>query len=448
MQRSAFNILGREASMNSRTRRGFLRQAGLGMAGAAAVAAPGPTLQALGAGRRLVFGLVGCGGRGRTVAGELAAQDAKAAYVCDPDQGRREQARRQFGADRAVADLRRVLDDKSVDAVVIATPDHWHAPAAILACDAGKHVYVEKPCCHNIREGRLMIEAARRNHRIVQVGTQSRSTPVIQEAIKLLREGALGEVLVAKAWNSQRRGNIGHRKPSQPPAGFDYDLWVGPAEWVPFQANRCHYAWHWWYNFGTGDAGNDGVHELDIARWGLGVETHPSLVTGHGLKMFFDDDQQFPDTQYVTFEYPGDGKIGHRRLLIYEQRIWSPYVQEGHENGNAFYGTEGMLILGKENGWQFFGPRNKLVAEQKGQQSTAHHVRDFIDAIRSDRQPNADIATGHLSTSLSHLANILARVGRRLRFDPQSEQLPDDQEAGALVRRTYRPGHWAVPKGV
>lgn len=433
--------------MNAHSRRKFMKQAGLGMAGATALAAAGHSLRASGAGPRLLVGLIGCGGRGRTVAAELAGQDAKIVYVCDPDQHRLDQARESFDAEHAVADLRRVLDDKSVEAVVIATPDHWHAPATILACDAGKHVYVEKPCSHNIREGRLMVEAARRNHRVVQLGTQSRSTPVIQEAIEMIRQGAIGDVLVAKAWNSQRRRNIGHGKPAEPPAGLDYDTWVGPAAWTPYRTNCDHYGWRWFFNFGTGDAGNDGIHELDIARWGLGAQTHPSLVTGHGLKMFFDDDQQFPDTQHVAMEYPGDGKIGQKRLLIFEHRIWTPYVQEGHENGNAFYGTEGMLILGKENGWQLFGPRNKLIAEKKGKQSTTHHVRDFIDAIKSARRPNADVAVGHLSTSLAHLANILARVGRRLEFDPQREQILGDEEANALVGRTYRRDHWGVPKG-
>ena len=433
--------------MNSHTRRKFMKQAGLGMAGATVLAAAGPSSRAFGAGERLVVGLIGCGGRGRSVAGELAGQNAKVACVCDPDGGRLSQARRQFRADRAVTDLRRVLDDKSIDAVVVATPDHWHAPATILACDAGKHVYVEKPCSHNIREGRLMVEAARRNKRVVQIGTQSRSTPVIQKAIRMIREGAIGEVLVAKAWNSQRRRNIGHAEPSEPPAGLDYDTWVGPAAWVPYRATCDHYGWRWNFNFGTGDAGNDGIHELDVARWGLGVDTHPSLVTGHGLKMFFDDDQQFPDTQYVAMEYPGDGRIGQKRLLVFEHRIWTPYVQEGYENGNAFYGTEGMLILGKEKGWQLFGPRNKLLAEEKGKLSTTHHASDFIDAIKSDRRPNADIAIGHLSTSLAHLANILARVGRRLELDPKKEQVLGDPEANSLVGRVYRQGHWAVPKG-
>ena len=433
--------------MKTQTRRTFLKRAGLGTAGATALAWSAPACVAAGAAERVVVGVLGLS-RGRSLAGALAGHNARIAYVCDPDEARANAARKTTGAEHAVADMRRILDDKSVDAVAVATPDHWHAPAAILACEAGKHVYVEKPCAHNIREGRLMIETARRTNRVVQVGTQSRSTAMIRRAVELLREGAIGRVLVAKAWNSQRRGNIGHAEPSEPPAGFDYDLWVGPAPMRPFRKTCHHYTWHWWYDFGTGDAGNDGVHDLDIARWGLGDPGHPSSVAGHGSKMFFDDDQQFPDTQYVTFEYTGDGKPGSRRLLIYEHRIWSPYRQEALENGNAFYGTDGMLILGKGSGWKLYGPRNKLIKEESGTFDLGAHMADFLDAVRSGRRPNADVEIGHHSATLAHLANILARTGRgHLKFDPKTEQITGDAEAGALVKRTYREGHWAVPKG-
>ncbi|MFZ5832534.1 MAG: Gfo/Idh/MocA family protein, partial [Planctomycetota bacterium] len=346
-----------------------------------------------------------------------------------------------------VSDMRRVLDDSTVDAVLIATPDHWHAPAALLACAAGKHVYVEKPCSHNIREGQMMIDAARRADRVMQVGSQSRSTTMIRNAIDLVRGGAIGKLLVAKAWNSQLRKDIGHEKPSQPPPGFDYDLWVGPAPMRPFQSNCHHYTWHWWFDFGTGDAGNDGVHEIDIALWALGAASHPLRVSGHGSKLAFDDDQQFPDTQYVTFEFPfGEGE---RRLLVYEQRIWSPYVQEGMENGNAFYGTEGYLILSKHEGWRLFGKKNELLKEEKGEYSVPQHAADFIDAIRTGRRPSADIEIGHRCATLCHMANILARTGRgSLDFDAKSEAFVGAPEANALLKRTYREGHWAVPRGV
>jgi predicted dehydrogenase len=307
-------------------------------------------------------------------------------------------------------------------------------------------VYVEKPCAHNIREGRLMIEAARRNKRVVQVGTQSRSTEHVAQAMEKLRNGAIGDILVAKAWNSQLRRNIGKLRPTDPPAELDYDLWVGPAPMRPYQANLLHASWRWWYEFGCGDMGNDGVHDLDIARWGLGAETHPTKVAALGGKYFFDDDQQFPDTQYVLFEYASDGS--RKKQLIFEQRIWSPYVQEGHENGNAFYGTKGMMILGKHNGWQIFGPRNEPGEKMASDlQPTLHH-RNFLDCVRDGKHPHADIQIGHLSAALCHLGNIATRFGRTLQFDPKTEQILDDAEAARLVRRTYRENHWAVPKGV
>jgi predicted dehydrogenase len=277
------------------------------------------------------------------------------------------------------------------------------------------------------------------------VGTQSRSTEHVRAAVQQLREGVIGEVLVAKAWNSQKRSNIGKGKPGKPPAGFDYDVWVGPAPMVPFQANRHHYTWHWWYAFGTGDMGNDGVHDIDIARWGLGVDTHPTHVSGIGGKYFFDDDQQFPDTEYVVFEYPGEGKVGQRRQLIYEHRIWSPYHQEGHENGNAFYGTKGVMILGKKDGWQVTFAGNKPGPSMKGTFDLSAHHANFAECVRTGKTPNADIAIGHLSSSLCHLGNLACRVGRNLTFDPAAEQVRGDDEANALVGRKYREGHWAVP---
>jgi predicted dehydrogenase len=380
-----------------------------------------------------------------------AQKDVEFAYVCDVDADRMAKAAKEVEtisgkAPKSVKDLRRILEDKSVDAVVIATPDHWHAPATILACDAGKHVYVEKPCCHNIREGRLMIEAARRHQRVVQTGTQSRSTEHVMKAMELLRNGAIGEVLVSKAWNSQLRGNIGHTQPSAPPPNLDFDMWLGPAPMVPYQSNLLPGIWRWWYAFGTGDMGNDGVHDLDIARWGLGVETHPSTIAALGGKYFFDDDQQFPDTQYVAFEYRGDGQ--RKKQLIFEQRIWSPYVQEGYENGNAFYGTKGMLVLGKSGGWQMFGPRNEPREKMTGKPDGPAHHRNFLDCLKNDKRPNADVEIGHLSAALCHLGNIATRVGRTLHFNPKTEQIEGDEETNRLVRRTYRDGHWAVPTGV
>lgn len=438
----------------STDRREFLKQTATGAAavGAAALAA---TARAAGANEKLTVALIGPGGMGTNHLNLLGKNPAvDLAWVCDVDQERLEKAASlatelSGRTPQKTKDLREVLDDKAVDAVWIAMPDHWHAPATILACNAGKHVYVEKPCSHNIREGRLMIEAARRNNRVVQVGTQSRSTPGIQQAMQKLKDGVIGTVLVSKAWNSQRRGSIGKTQPSDPPATLDFDLWVGPAPMVPYRSNLLPSIWRWWYDFGAGDMGNDGVHEIDIAQWGLGVTSHPTKVVALGDKLYFDDDQQFPDTQYVAFEWAADDKVGQRRQLIFEQRIWTPYVQEGWENGDAFYGTEGMMVFGKRGGYRITGPRNKLIEEGTfaGPDLAAHHA-NFLECIRSGARPNADIEVNHLSTTLCHLGNIATRTQTALAFDPASEKITNSTEADALVRRQYREGHWAVPAGV
>ena len=401
---------------------------------------------------RLPVAVIGPGGMGMAHTNQLASnKSVRVAYVCDVDEQRAARAADAVTkgsglAPKVVKDMRQVLDDKEIKAVWIATPDHWHAPAAILAANAGKHVYVEKPCSHNMREGRLMIEAARRNKVVMQVGTQSRSTAHVIKAMDKLKSGAIGEILVAKAWNSQRRGTIGKQKPTDPPKHLDYDTWVGPATFVPYQSNFLHGVWRWWHHFGCGDIGNDGVHDIDIARWGLGVETHPTRIAALGGKCYFDDDQQWPDTQYIAFEYSAAAKSGMPKQLIFEQRIWSPYVQEGYENGDAYYGTEGMMIFGKIGSYKLYGPRNKLIEESTGggPDLGAHHA-NFLVCIKTGARPNADIEINYLSTALCHLGNIATRVDRVIHFDPVKEQITGDESAASLLKRDYR-DHWGTPK--
>jgi predicted dehydrogenase len=431
-------------------RREFLQASAAGVAAAAALSSA--SSQAASANDKLVVGLIGCGNRGIHDAGLFKSMpNVELAYVCDVDESRRGNAVTKLGVEsrRAVSDMRKILDDKTVDAVVIATPDHWHSPAAILAVNAGKHVYVEKPISHNIREGRLLVDAAERNKRLVQHGTQVRSTSTMIEAVKLLREGIIGDVLVAKCWNIQRRRAIGHEKPSTPPTGLDYDTWVGPAQLIAYQKNRCHDGWHWWYDFGTGDMGNDGVHDVEYARWGLGVETHPTKTSAIGGKFFFDDDQQFPDTQQVAFEYPGDGKPRNRRMLIFEMRLWSTNYPHNTDSGAEFYGTKGQMYLSRRGKLEVRGDRNAPVevSVELKQQDDAAHVANLCDCIRSGKKPNADPMVGHLTSSLCHLGNIASRLGRSLMFDPKAERFVDDKEANALVSRTYR-DHWGTPRGV
>ena len=432
--------------MPDKDRRTFLKTTALG-AGTATLATALNVDRVHGANERIRIALIGSGGRGSLVARDFARLDGvEIAVVCDPDSGRAANAVKQLSNQpKPLNDFRAALDDKSIDAVIVATPDHWHAPAAIMAANAGKHVYVEKPCSHNLREGRMLVAAARRNESVVQHGTQSRSNPLISHAIRLLNDGVIGKVLTAKAWNVQRRGEIGHAEPSDPPSGLDYDMWVGPAPMVPFQANRLHYDWHWWYAFGTGDMGNDGVHELDIARWGLGVESHPSQVAALGAKLAFDDDQQFPDTQYAVFDYPATDNQSEQRQLIFEMRLWSRYGLEGVDNGNAFYGTEGWMLLSKRGIMKVFDERNRAKNVPQDLPKLSGHFQNFVDAIRGDESLRAEIEVGHRSASLCHLGNLAARLGESIRFDPKREIIDDNERANQLLGRKYRDKHWAVP---
>ncbi|MFO0878952.1 MAG: Gfo/Idh/MocA family oxidoreductase [Gemmataceae bacterium] len=418
--------------MHTPTRRTFLVSA--------ATALPLFTTSAIKAApsERLNLCIVGVRGRGRGVAlGFARLKEACISHVCDVNAPLMAPFAKavdevQKTTPKMVQDLRKVLEDPSVDGLIVATPDHWHALATIWGCQAGKHVYVEKPVSHNIFEGRQMVAASRHHKRIVQTGTQSRSVPHMIQAIEYIRSGKLGKIHQAKAWNSQLRRRVAAAKDAPVPAGLDWDIWQGPAPERTFNPNRYSYGWRWLWDYGTGDMGNDGVHDLDIARWGLGVGA-PSTVQCTGGKLFFDGDiQETPDTQFVTFTFPES-----KALLVYEQRLWSPYHQEGHENGVAFYGTEGYLILGRSS-WKVVGPRNKVVLEQREKFSDTPHFENFLACAKSGKRPNCDIEDGHLSTQLAHLGNIAYRVGRPLKYDGKAEKIIGDEEANGLLRRTGR----------
>jgi hypothetical protein len=403
--------------MQLANRRKFLQQVGVSAAGAAAWAARTPHSRAAGANERVRVAIFGTGNQGSGHISSLGSlKDADVAYICDIDEKRLNDQKKNAPGAQTITDLRRALDDKSIDAVSIALPDHWHVPAALLAMDAGKHVYVEKPCSHNFREGQLLVAAAKKTGLTIVHGTQSRSGPAVQEAIAMLREGVIGDVLIARAWNCQRRDNIGHMEPSEPPAGVDYDTWVGPAEWMPFQENRFHYTWHWWHNFGTGDIGNDGAHEFDLALWGLGVET------------------------------------GSRRMLIFEQRLWSTNYPNGVDTGVEFTGTKGKMFVSKRGKFEVRGERNvpidrKLSDVPKG--SVVNNHQNFLDALRGMGKANTNAEIAHRTAAAAHLGNIAIRVGRSLSFDPASETIVGDAEATKLLSRKYREGgHWSVPRGV
>ncbi len=425
--------------MSRYTRRTFL------MTTAVATTALPRLAESIGPNEAVRTGLIGCGVRGRSFASVASA-------ACDPDRTRADGLAKSAGIDRGqvYSDLRRMLDDPTIDAVVIATPDHWHAPAAILACEAGKHVYVEKPVSHNFRESQLLMAAAKQNNVVVQHGTQQRSRPFVRDAVAMLHEGKIGEVLMARAWNIQKRASIGKGRPTPPPSEIDYDAWVGPAEWMPHQANRLHSAWHWWHNFGTGDIGNDGAHELDYARWGLGIDTLPTKANAVGGKYYFDDDQQFPDTATCTFEYAPSGASSRPRQLVFEMRLWSRNYPMNCDSGVEFYGAQGRLFLSKRGKLQVVGPDNeKLLDTRPGVENAMAHYDNFVGAIRGVEQLNAPLIEAHRSIALAHLANASIRVGRSLEFDPIAERVVGDDQASRLMKRAYRQGgHWTIPSGI
>jgi predicted dehydrogenase len=380
---------------------------------------------------RVRVAVIGLRNRGTDHARLFAANPgAEVAAVCDIDDAMFEKpassVQKLTGkAPRTEKDFRRLLEDKSIDAVTIATPDHWHALMAVLACQAGKDVYVEKPASHNMVEGRRMVEAAGKYKRIVQLGTQWRSTPHVEEAIARVRGGGVGKVGMARAWIHQKRENIGHGKPGPVPAGVDYAMWQGPAPDRPFYANRFHYKWHWFWHWGTGELGNNGVHGVDIARWGLGADS-PTTVSSGGGKYVFDDDQEVPDTQLVTWEFPG-------ACLAWEHRMWSKHPTERSGFGVAFYGDKGTLVI-DDHGWRIEdGDRSESKAAGDGQ---ALHVQNFLDCVKTREKPNADIETGHLSTRLCHVGNIAYRTGKKLTFDAAKEAF-HDAAADSLLAREY-----------
>ncbi len=431
-------------------RRSFLKSASGAVVGTAMAKTAAATPR-VSANNKVTIAMMGVRGRGTWLTGYFSAlPDVDMPYICDVDPSVVGPAaklieERKGRTPKLVDDIRRVLDDPSVDAIVVATPVFWHSAATILACEAGKDVYVEKPISHNIREGRLAVEAARRNNRIVQVGTQRRSSEVTQNFIDYVQSGKIGPLLMAKLWNTQKRSNIGHKEDEPVPSGVNYDIWTGPVPMLPFNRNRFHHVYNWHWHYGAGDIANDGSHWLDLGLWALGLG-HPSEVSGMGRKLYFDDDQQTPDTQNVTYNYKD-------RVIMFEQRLWTSYMMDESENGVAVYGTDGYATLSEARGnaFRIFDGDGKLVHmeyEPWETRDTAWHLNgeshygNFINCVRTRKRPNADIEVGHLAASLCHLGNIVTRVGRTVRFDPETEQILGDPEANRLVTRKYRE-HWS-----
>ena len=394
--------------------------------------------------------VIGVGGMGHGhVERLLTRDDVRIVSICDVDQANAERAGQTVNKSRGstptlIEDFRRVLEDKSVDAVVVATPHHWHAPIAVRAMQAGKDVYIEKPASHVFREGRLLIEAAKKYGRIVQHGTQMRSSEVTKKADELLKQGILGEVKMSKAWNCQLHTHTQQVDDAPIPPGVNYDMWVGPAPYDgTFNPNRYNRNWNWFRSFGNGDIGGDGPHDIDLARWGLGVDTHPVRITAHGSRIALSGQREFPDNMMVAYHYD-EGKV-----LLYEDRGWTPYGLHGFDSGNAFYGTEGYMIFSRRGYFQVYLGKNEEEGPgmANGPRGHPEHMYNFLDCVRSREQPVANAEVAHLSCGLIHLGEIAYRVGRVLRFDPEREQILDDDEANNLLTKQYREP-WRMPDPV
>ncbi len=375
------------------------------------------------------------------------------AYICDVDdraiaKGLAEVAKVQATAAQGVRDFRRALEDKTVDALAIAAPDHWHAPMAILALAAGKHVFVEKPCSHNPREGELLIEAARKSGRVVQMGNQRRSFVAMQEAIAQIREGAIGRPYFGRGWYANTRKPIGRGQPTAVPEWLDFELWQGPAPRRAFVDNLVHYNWHWHWHWGTGEALNNGTHEMDVCRWALGVD-YPTKVSSSGGRFHFEDDWETPDTQTIGWEFPNGVS------MTWEGRSCNGYPIEGRQRGAMIHGTEGTALLDGEE-YAFYDLKGNLVREVKSQRvvdptntmsstgldAEVPHFRNFVEAIRDGAKLTAPIDDANASVTMLHLGNIAQRVGRTLRCDPANGRIQNDAEAMKLWGREYAPG-WA-----
>ncbi|MFN7934386.1 MAG: Gfo/Idh/MocA family oxidoreductase [Bryobacteraceae bacterium] len=391
--------------------------------------------------------VVGCGGRGSSHVGAWTSQpNVELAALVDVDDSHSERyvgslQKRGKNPVPTFRDIRKVLDDKNIDAVSIATPNHWHTLQTIWACQAGKDVYVEKPCSHNVFESRQIVAAARKYNRMVQQGSQSRSSAALQEAVQKMRSGELGDLYMARGLCFKSRNTIGKTPVEPVPPGVDYDMWSGPAPIRPFTKNRFHYNWHWFWDTGNGDLGNQGIHEVDIARWGLGV-THPTKVSAIGGKFMFDDDQETPNTMTASYEFMVNGKP---RMMTFEVRHWYSHHEAGiggekpgNTIGNTFYGSNGYLVIDGYNKYTTYMGREQQPGPSRNERD--HHFENFISAVRSRKASdlNAEIEEGALSCVLVHLANISYRLGRTLHWDEKTWTVKGDAEANKMLTRNYR----------
>ena len=413
----------------------------------------------IGANERINVAIIGLNGRGGSMCTTFAKQaNCLVNVVCDVDsrtipktQKKVQEASKLAEAPRGEGDVRKLMEDKSVDAIYIATPDHWHAPMTIMGCQAGKHVYVEKPVSHNPHEGEQAVQAARKYNRIVQMGAQRRSSPLAIQCVNELHNGVIGRVYLAKTWYTNTR-KANYFKPSAVPSWLDYELWQGPAPRKPYLDGLIHYNWHWKWDYGTGEALNNGTHEVDLARWGLGVDL-PTRVTSVGGRYQFQDDWQTPDTQIVTMDYPG------RVSLMWENRSSNGRKIEGADRGVIFYGDNGSLDTDGEE-YTVYDLNGKVIKQIKKEGDNAGaalegrntaspslgldslHVANFLESIRDNKKPSCDVELGFKSVLAMQLGNISWRLGRDLHLDPKNGHILNDDAAQKLWTRVYEPG-WA-----
>jgi len=442
------------------SRRTFVRRS---LATAAGVGLWSTTQSWAGANDRVRVAVVGIRGHGfgSHIRNYPLLPNVEVAAICDVDENFFPERLRWFEQNdkpipKTYVDIRKLLEDKSIDAISVATPNHWHALAGVWACQAGKHAHIEKPFTHNIFEGQKLIEAAKKYNRVVHHGTESRSSKAYQEAMEFMRTGGLGEVYLAKGTCYKWRDTIG-RTPVEPvPAGVNYDLWLGPAPKRPFTRNRFHYNWHWHWDYGNGDIGNQGVHEMDIARWGLDV-TLPRRVTAMGAHVMFDDDQETPNVLMATYEFDNpSGRSDKKKILQFEVRHWITNYEGGFSKppdnniGNIFYGSEGYMTMYGGRWQTFLGRKHEPGPSgvEKGNTDRAHY-QHFIDAVRANDTSNlpGTVEDGHHSCSLIHMANTSYRLGRSLDFDPKQQRYVNDDEANRMLTRQYR-RPFVVPEDV
>ena len=388
---------------------------------------------------RINVGIIGCRNRGPTVAANmLGAGGFDISVLCDCDDKMIEKAlsdKQKAFADlklRQEKDFRRLLDDKTLDAVVVATPDHWHAMMTVMALDAGKHVYLEKPASFNIDDGKAMVAAqAKHPDRVIQVGTQQRSGQHFMDAKAFIASGGLGKVAFCRASCISERHTVPIEPDTQPPANLDYEMWVGPAPIRPYNEALLHYNWHFLYDFGTGDMGNWGAHWMDVLRWLLDLDL-PTSAAAYGGQYVVHDAKEWPDTQTVIYQFP-------ELTMLWELRHWSRFMPGGGK-GNCceINGDKGSLMIDR-GGWTFF-PRARDAEPEKHPSSDLDrsHVQSFAQAVRGEGTPSAPITEGHKSAILCHLGNITARLNRSVLFDPAGQVIVGDPEAEAMMGRAYR----------